>query len=302
MILLTGGLEQTIKPGVANLSQDYRTLMQPVLNRLEQAGGELQFAELLKQVAETLNPAGQMQDEPLPSGRESALANSLRWALSYLGAEGRLSTSADGSRVFLRADRGFNESAMPFSPAPPMDYGPGDADDGSGDYALAVQFGRANRQLRHDLLSRIYAQQPVFFEKLIIHLLVAMGYGRDSGRMARRLGGRGDGGVDGVIHQDELGLDYLYIQAKRYKPSTTVPIAAVRDFAGSLEAHKAPKGVFVTTACFPDSARSFVGAIPRRIALVDGSELAELMVRHNIGVRPEPRYTLKQLDSGYFTS
>ena len=98
-----------------------------------------------------------------------------------------------------------------------------------------------------------------------------------------------DGGVDGVIHQDELGLDYLYIQAKRYKPSTTVPLAAVRDFAGSLEAHKAPKGVFVTTARFPDSARSFVAAIPRRIALVDGDQLADLMVRHNIGVRPEAR-------------
>ena len=276
--------------------------MQPALDRLEQAGGELQFSELLGLIAASLELTDQLHGSQLPSGRESALANSLRWALSYLAAEGHLSTSADGARVRLRSGRGFSEASTPFSPAASPDHDPGDTDEDSDARALAVQFGRANRQLRRDLLARVYAQQPEFFENMIIHLLVAMGYGRDAGWMARRLGGRGDGGVDGVIHQDELGLDYLYIQAKRYKPSTTVPLAAVRDFAGSLEAHKAPKGVFVTTARFPDSARSFVAAIPRRIALVDGDQLADLMVRHNIGVRPEARYSLKQLDPAYFNS
>ena len=166
---------------------------------------------------------------------------------------------------------------------------------------LSRLFRQANRRLKRDLLGHILAREPAFFEQLILDLLVAMGYApRLAGHQAQRLGGRGDGGVDGVIYEDELGLDFFYIQAKGYKPSTIVPISEVRDFAGSLEAHKAPKGVFVTTSFLPKSAHKFVSAIPRRITLIEGEGLAELMIRHGVGVKPEPLHVLKEVDPAYF--
>jgi restriction system protein len=123
--------------------------------------------------------------------------------------------------------------------------------------AISANARIARERLRRDLLDRIHAEPPEFFERLIIELLLAMGYGcrRD---LARHLGRSGDGGIDGAVPQDVLGLDVVYIQAKRYRPGSSVPVSAVREFAGSLDGRKARKGVFVTTATFPKSAAAFV--------------------------------------------
>ena len=161
-------------------------------------------------------------------------------------------------------------------------------------------FARVQSSLIADLLSQIHIREPQFFEKLVIDVLLAMGYGGRRRDLARRLGRSGDGGVDGMIAQDELGLDPIYLQAKRLKPGAVVPISEVRDFAGSLDARHANKGIFLTTSHFAPSAVAFCEQVSRRVALVDGKQFAELMIRFNIGVTVRHSYQIKQLDPGYF--
>ena len=151
--------------------------------------------------------------------------------------------------------------------------------------SLAGMVRAHNTLLVSELIGRIHSQTPEFFERLVIDVLIAMGFGRNHAEMAQRLGRSGDGGIDGLIPLDALGLDLLFIQAKRLKPGTAVPISDVRDFAGSLEARQGAKGVFVTTTHFSAGAAEFCTRLSRRLVLVDGEQLARLMVQHNVGVR-----------------
>jgi restriction system protein len=173
--------------------------------------------------------------------------------------------------------------------------------DGCFDRDIDQAFSRSQLQLTSDLLGLIHAQGPAFFEELVIDVLLAMGYGGRRRDLAARLGRTGDGGVDGVISQDELGLDLIYVQAKRLKPGNTVPVGEVRDFAGSLDAHHAGKGIFVSTSHFSDAAVAFCSQVSRRVVLIDGSKFTELMVRHNIGVRVKQSYQIKRIDLDYFS-
>lgn len=162
-------------------------------------------------------------------------------------------------------------------------------------------FRTAQSNLIHELISRIHAQVPAFFEELVIDVLLAIGYGARRRDLTRRLGRTGDGGVDGLIAQDELGLDLIYLQAKRLKPGTVVPVSEVRDFVGSLDAHRANKGVFVTTSHFSPPAIEFCEQVSRRVVLIDGNRLAELMIRHNIGVTVVETYQIKRIAPDYFS-
>ena len=167
--------------------------------------------------------------------------------------------------------------------------------------ALTSLVHAADAVLHRELIARMHAQTPEFFEQLVIDVLLAMGYGRDRAEMARCLGRSGDGGIDGIIGLDELGFDSICIQAKRLKPGVAVPISDVRDFAGSLEARRAVKGVFVTTTHFSAGAAEFCAQLVRRVVLIDGNRLADLMLRHGIGVRIQHRFEIRALDRGYFT-
>ncbi|MFT3986426.1 restriction endonuclease [Aestuariivirga sp.] len=155
-------------------------------------------------------------------------------------------------------------------------------------------------EISQQLIAAIHVNEPAFFEALIIDVMLAMGYGGRRRDMAKRLGRTGDGGVDGLISLDFLGLDLVYLQAKRLKPGHVVPITDVRDFAGSLDAHHTGKGIFVTTSHFSPQALDFCARLPRRIALVDGKLFAELMLRHNIGVHVQASYQFKRIDRDYF--
>ncbi len=159
----------------------------------------------------------------------------------------------------------------------------------------------AHAALVHDLIARIHVQPPEFFERLVIDVLLSMGYGSERSAAAQRLGRSGDGGIDGVITLDELGLDLIYIQAKRLKPGVAVPISDIRDFAGSLESRQAARGVFVTTTHFSPGAGEFCSRLSRRVALIDGARLADIMVRYSIGVVVEECIVLKGLDRSYFS-
>lgn len=150
-----------------------------------------------------------------------------------------------------------------------------------------------------DLVKRLHEQHPDFFEEAVIKLLLAMGYGGAENR-GRRIGGSGDGGVDGVIDQDALGLDQIYIQAKRYAPDVSVGREAIQSFVGALAGRGAQRGVFITTSKFTIGASEYARTIPTRIILIDGKQLADLMIRYGVGVQTAKTYTVVEIDEDFF--
>lgn len=150
------------------------------------------------------------------------------------------------------------------------------------------------------MLARIGSAPPEFFEKLVVKLITAMGYGGSIDDAGRALGRSGDGGVDGVIDEDALGLDRIYVQAKRYKEGNPVGPGAIRDFFGALDQFKAGKGLFVTTSSFSSSAVSTAGGLSRRIVLIDGQQLARLLIKYEVGCRVEEQLSIKRIDEEFF--
>jgi restriction system protein len=164
---------------------------------------------------------------------------------------------------------------------------------------IEIAHQKIHAGVRADLLDRILQNSPAFFEQVIVDLLVAMGYGGTHKNAAAQLGRSGDGGVDGVINEDRLGLDRVYVQAKRYADAT-VSRPDVQSFVGSLVGFGATKGVFVTTSAFSAQAREYVKNLPQRVILLDGQKLVELMIEHNVGVRTSTVLELKALDENFF--
>jgi restriction system protein len=155
--------------------------------------------------------------------------------------------------------------------------------------------------LKADLLARVLEQTPSFFERLIVELLVAMGYGGSHEDAARQLGKSGDGGIDGIIDEDRLGLDRIYVQAKRYGAGSVVGRPEVQGFVGSLVGLGASKGVFVTTSAFSKQALDYAKGLQQRVVLIDGARLTELMVEFGVGVRASRMIEVKRLDEDFFS-
>lgn len=156
-----------------------------------------------------------------------------------------------------------------------------------------------NESLAQELLQRIHAAPPAFFEALAVKLLVAMGYGGSIEDAGRALGRSGDGGVDGVIDQDELGLDRIYVQAKLFRVGSVGP-GAIRDFFGALDQFKANKGMFVTTSTFSPAATQTALGLSKRIVLIDGARLARLMIQHDVGCRVVEQMSIRRIDEEFF--
>jgi restriction system protein len=160
---------------------------------------------------------------------------------------------------------------------------------------------RIEASLAEEILQRVRSGTPAFFEKTVVRLLVTMGYGGSVTDLDKALVGKsGDDGMDGVIDQDPLGLDRVYVQAKRYADGNTVGAGAIRDFFGSLNLFKATKGLFVTTSTFTTSARETADRLGTRIVLIDGIQLAKLMIRHEVGCRIEETLHIKRVDEDFF--
>ena len=168
------------------------------------------------------------------------------------------------------------------------------------DEALRKAHGAITGALAADLLDRVRQATPAFFEKLIVELLLAMGYGGTSEEAGRALGQSGDGGVDGVIDQDPLGVDQIFVQAKRYAEGNNIGAGAIRDFYGALSLKKAHKGIFVTTSAFSQPAVDTARGLGSRIVLIDGLQLSRLMIRYNVGCRDEDVLHLKKVDEDFF--
>ena len=155
-----------------------------------------------------------------------------------------------------------------------------------------------NESLKDELLEKVKASTPLFFENLIIDLLIKMGYGGSRKDAGSAIGKSGDGGIDGIIKEDKLGLDIIYLQAKKWEG--TVPANAVRDFAGALLGKKAKKGIMITTSGFPKSAYEYVEHLEQKIILIDGGRLTDLMIENNIGANTERSFDIKKMDLDYF--
>jgi restriction system protein len=168
------------------------------------------------------------------------------------------------------------------------------------DEVMRVAHRQIEETLAQELLDRIQKAPPDFFERLMVNLLLKMGFGGSAADAGRALGRSGDDGVDGVIDQDVLGLDRIYIQAKRYATGNKIGPGAIRDFFGSLDRHKAAKGLFVTTSAFSSSARETADFLSKRIVLIDGEQLTKLMIRHDVGCRVEDTLAIKRIDDDFF--
>ncbi len=197
---------------------------------------------------------------------------------------------------FQNRTRASREEATPLD----EEYASAEATALAPDEVMRAAHGRLEAALAGDLLERIIAAPPDFFERAIIKLLLAMGYGGSASDAARALGKSGDGGVDGVIDQDPLGLDRVYVQAKRYALNNAVGAGAIRDFFGSLDRFKATKGLFVTTSSFTSAARETSEYLSKRLVLIDGELLSKLMIRYEVGIRVEETLSIKSLDEEFF--
>ena len=165
---------------------------------------------------------------------------------------------------------------------------------------LETAFQSINNDLAADLLQKTLEQSPVFFEHLVVDLLVKMGYGGSCANSAQVTPYVHDDGIDGIIYEDKLGLDKIYIQAKRYKPENIVGKPQIQQFAGALDEQKASKGVFITTSSYSKEASGYVDKLSKKIVLIDGNELARYMIEYNVGVSVKTVYEIKRLDSDYF--
>jgi restriction system protein len=246
----------------------------------------------------------------------------VHWAKTYLAKAGLVENTRRGhfritargsevlatrpERIDIRFLNRFDEfrqfvgRTTPSSDDDDVAISPDEVTDQTPDEIMRAACRRIEVALAQDLLDRVRAAPPAFFERLIVNLLLAMGYGGSPAEAGRALGRSGDDGVDGVIDQDALGLDRVYIQAKRYAPGNTVGPSAIRDFFGSLDRHKATKGLFVTTSTFTASARETAEYLSKRIVLIDGEYLTRLMIRHNIGCRIEETLHVKKMDEDFF--
>ena len=164
---------------------------------------------------------------------------------------------------------------------------------------METAYQKVRKELAQELLKQIKQCTPAFFEKLVIDLLVKMGYGGTRRDAGQAVGRTGDGGIDGIIREDRLGLDNIYLQAKRWDGSVGRP--KIQKFAGALQGQRAKKGVFITTSSFTGDAHDFVSRIDNKIVLIDGDLLAQLMIDHNVGVSTTALYEIKRVDSDYFS-
>jgi len=295
--------------------------MLPVL-RLA-AGGEVRISDAVDRLADDFHLSSEDRSHLLPSGRQTTFANRVHWAKSYLGKAGLIELTRRahfritdrGSEVLRsqpdRIDIKFLKRFPEFQRFRETEVGdavevPSEISDGSVGALTPDEVMRsANRQLdaalADELVQRIQASTPAFFESLVVRLLVAMGYGGSVTDLDKALvGGTGDGGVDGIIDQDPLGLDRIYVQAKRYADGNPVGAGAIRDFFGSLDRFKASKGLFVTTSTFSSSARETADLLSKRIVLIDGAQMARLMIRHGVGCRIEETLHIKKVDEEFF--
>ena len=304
---------------------DYQALMLPLLKRTASAERPVSIMEIQAFVAGDLRLSEEQLAERLPSGRQGIFHNRLHWAKQYLTRAGLLRSTSHGhfevtdeaKSLLKMGPTTLNNAMLDQYPefrawrmrprAEGTDSFPSTAkiapdliQDLTPEERIEAARSELDASLRADLLDRVRQMTPGDFEQLIIRLLLRMNYGQGREEMTKALGGSGDGGVDGVVHQDPLGLDRVYIQAKRYKEGNTVGPDAINSFIGALNIKRANKGLFVTASTFTKQAKAHAEKSTTHVVLIDGDSLGELMVRHSVGVVVRDTVQIKAIDEGFF--
>ena len=300
---------------------DYQSLMLLVLKVA--ALGETRVPLAAEKIADQLGLSEDEREELLPSGKQRILHNRIHWAKFYMSKAGLIRSPKRG--VFVVTDEGsalldknpasIDVELLKSYPAFETFYSNENSDtpesaadklmlkaavEATPEEQIDAAHATINEALKADLLARVLEQTPTFFEALIVDLLIAMGYGGSHENAALRLGKSGDGGIDGIVDEDRLGLDRIYVQAKRYALDSSIGRPAIQGFVGSLVGFGASKGVFVTTSSFSQHAKDYAANLQQRIILIDGRRLAELMIEFGVGVRISRTVQVKRLDDDFF--
>jgi restriction system protein len=294
--------------------------MLPVLRVL--MDGEAQHRRVLAdRMADHFDLSAEERTALLPSGKAPVIRSRTGWALTYLKAAGLVSSARRGWYLITPAGREvvasgvaaidndylshydafkeFRSRSRPTTRESAASDGTVEtASDVPPDEAIAEAYERLRDAVEAELLDLAREMEPRLFEQLVIDLLVRMGYGGNREEAAKAIGRSGDEGIDGVIDEDRLGLDTIYVQAKRWSSSVGRP--EIQRFAGALQGQRAHKGVFITTSSFTRDATEYAGRIGTRVILIDGRRLAALMFEHDVGVTPRTSFTIKSVDSDYF--
>lgn len=296
----------------------FQDLMLPML-RMTADETDHRVLDLVQELADDRGLSEEDREERLSSGQQ-VIYNRTHWAATYLVKAGLLDRAVRGSvritprgtgvlhqnpsRVDIRLLSQFPEfeAFRARAAGPPMPVAIEAPDqDKDPEELLDTTYTALRRTVEADLLDHVLGSTPTYFEHLVLDLLVAMGYGgARAADAARHVGRTGDDGIDGVIDEDRLGLDAVYIQAKRWAPDHPVRRPDLQGFTGSLEGQRASKGVFITTSRFTEDAKEYVQRITRRVVLIDGQTLAGLMYDHRIGVRDYRTYEVRRVDGAYF--
>ena len=293
---------------------DFQSIMLPLL-KITGDKEEHKLSEVTERLAQEFSLTEEDRKELLPSGLQGKFDNRVGWARTYLTKAGLLEKVERGTfRITKRGLKVLSENPdyinikflkqykelrefIGLEPGP--DNGENDGSKKTPEEVLAENYQKLRNDLAKELLTQIKSMSPKFFENLVIDLLVGLGYGGSRRDAAQAVGKTKDGGVDGVIKEDSLGLDVLYVQAKRWEGTVGSPV--VQSFAGSLDKMYSKKGVFITTSTFSKDAIKFVEAIEKKIILIDGQQLVNLMIDHNIGVTESQQYSIKKIDMDFFT-
>ena len=295
---------------------DFQSLMLPLL-RLAADQKEHTLASAREALSKTLDLTDEDVVQLLPSGRQTVFANRMAWAKVYLQRAGLFSSSKRGH--FQITDRGLAVLAEKLSRVDikllgrfpefqefrsRKDQTDADSDNettestSTPEETLEAAYQRIRADLAVEVLDRVKKGSPAFFEHLVVELLLRMGYGGSRHQAGHAIGRSGDEGIDGVISEDRLGLDMIYLQAKRW--DGTVGRPEVQKFVGALHGKRARKGVFLTTGTFSADARDYVSHIDPKVVLIDGHHLVDLMIDNDLGVASNATYHLKKVDSDYF--
>jgi restriction system protein len=295
---------------------DYQTLLMPLLllAAAEKAKTLIEAEQLL---ADEFALSETERNARLPSGQQTVLRNRIGWASFYLTRAELLVKPKRG--IFFATDAGrrliesgkhelstedlmtiprFAEFYRSKASRDSNKSGAMTIPERTPDETLQYAYEALRNELAAELQERLQRGTPAFFEQVVVDLLVSMGYGGSRQDAGERIGKSGDGGIDGIIKEDRLGLDTIYIQAKRWQGSVGRP--EIQKFVGALQGQRAKKGVFMTTSTFSSDARSYVTNIDTKVVLLDGDEIAQLMIDHGVGVSPVATFIVKRIDSDYF--
>lgn len=296
---------------------DYQSIMLPLL-RLAGDDQEHATRQAVETLAQEFNLSPVERTELLASGQQAIFNNRVAWANSYLKKAALLSSPRRG--VFRITERGktvladpparidvrflerfpefqeFRQGARTNNNEVPSNIE--ESPDQTPEEALEAAYQSLRNSLAADILAKVLSCTPAFFEHLVVELLVKMGYGGSRRDAGERIGQSGDGGIDGIIKEDRLGLDTIYLQAKRWQGSVGRP--EIQKFVGALQGQRARKGVFITTSSYTTDAIDYASRIDTKVVLIDGKRLAELMIDFDVGVSVAASYAVKRIDSDYF--